>query len=121
MPEFLHTFACFNCSVAFKRPATNDTSTGSAHLPESQVMHLCPNCKHRMAFMGRNFAPPPKNNKSAWFAAKRLWEVGFRFVGSGYHTDPPLPKTKTEVETFILNNTEHCQRVGANQLWEDYA
>jgi DNA-directed RNA polymerase subunit RPC12/RpoP len=119
MTEFLHKFACFDCRVAFKRNATEDTPTGSAHQSESEIVHNCPNCGHRMAFMGRNFAAAPKADSSSWVAAKKLWEAGFRFVGSGYHSDPVLPRNRTEVDRFIEENPHHSQRVGSVQVWEN--
>lgn len=73
-----------------------------------------------MAFMGRNFATPPKANNSAWLAAKYLWEAGFRFSGSGYHTDPPLPRVKQEVAAFIEENPMHYQRIGSPNNWSKY-
>ena len=121
MTEFLHKFACFDCQVAFKRQAIQDTSSGSAHQSDSDIVHKCPNCGHRMAFMGRNFATPSKTDSSAWVAAKSLWEAGFRFVGSGYHSDPALPKSKSRVSAFIEQNPEHKQRVGTQQQWANYA
>lgn len=121
MTDFLHKFACFDCLVAFKRQAIEDTSTGSAHQADSEIIHKCPNCGHRMAFMGRNFAAPSKKDSSSWLAAQKLWESGFRFVGSGYHSDPALPRKKSEVEAFIEHNPEHKQKVGSKQLWLNYA
>jgi DNA-directed RNA polymerase subunit RPC12/RpoP len=119
--EFLHKFACFDCQVAFKRRAIEDTSSSSAHQADSEIIHKCPNCNHRMAFMGRNFATPSKANSSAWFAAKSLWEAGFRFVGSGAHSDSALPKSKAAVAEFIEQNSEHKQKVGNQQQWAKYA
>ncbi|WP_444891620.1 hypothetical protein [Microbulbifer sp. DLAB2-AA] len=120
MTEFLHKFACFDCQVAFKRRAIEDASSGSAHQSDSNIIHKCPNCAHRMAFMGRNFAAPSKADSSAWEAAKRLWEAGFRFVGSGYHSDPALPKSKSGISEFIDNNPAHKQKVGKQRRWADY-
>jgi len=121
MTEFLYKFACFECKVSFKRNATNDTVSGTAHLAESEVVHMCPNCGHRMAFMGRNFAAPKKSDSSAWQAAKGLWEAGFRYSGNGYHSDPALPKSKAQVELFISENPTHVQKIGIQQQWENYA
>ncbi|WP_444909435.1 hypothetical protein [Microbulbifer sp. TRSA005] len=73
-----------------------------------------------MAFMGRNFAAPSKADASAWEAAKRLWEAGFRFVGSGYHSDPLLPKSKSGISAFIEQNPEHKQRIGKQLEWAKY-
>jgi len=121
MAPFLHNFACFDCQVSFKRPATKDATTGSAHLAESELVHNCPNCGHRMAFMGRNFATPLKSDRSAWVAAKGLWEAGFRFSGSGYHSDAPLPRSKQAVVAFVEGNPKHVQRIGGQSKWTDYA
>lgn len=73
-----------------------------------------------MAFMGRNFATPPKSDSSAWVAAQSLWEAGFRFSGSGYHSDDPLPKTKQAVNAFIEQHPKHAQRIGQQNKWSDY-
>ncbi|GAB2891197.1 hypothetical protein ACCI51_03005 [Microbulbifer echini] len=121
MTEFLHKFACFDCQVAFKRQALEDASSGSAHQSDSDIIYKCPNCGHRMAFMGRNFAAPSKNDSSGWAAAKSLWEAGFRFVGNGYHDDPAFPKIKPDVNSFIEQNPEHKQRVGIKQQWKNYS
>lgn len=120
MTEFLHKFACFDCRVAFKRRATEYTSSGSAHQSDSDIVHMCPNCGHRMAFMGRNFSAPQKADSSTWSAVRSLWEAGFRFVGSGYHSDPALPQSKSDVSAFIESNPEHTQRVGTQQQWITY-
>src|SRR5690606_29564881 len=121
MTEYLYKFACFDCNVAFKRRATGDDSTNSAHKAESDIAHACPNCGHRMAFMGRNFSAPSKQDADAWGAAKALWEAGFRFSGSGFHSGPPLPKSKNEVRSFVLQNQNHAQKIGTEQRWENYA
>lgn len=121
MTEFLYKFACFDCQVAFKRQAIEDTASASAHQAESDIVHKCPNCNHRMAFMGRNFATPSKTDDSAWRAARTLWESGFRYVGSGFHPDPALPKTKSDAKSFVVENPKHAQRVGIEQLWNNYA
>jgi DNA-directed RNA polymerase subunit RPC12/RpoP len=120
MTQFLHNFACFDCQISFKRPATSNSATGSAHLAESELDHNCPNCGHKMAFMGRNFATPTKSNDSAWLAAKCLWEAGFRYSGSGYHSDPPLPRTKQEVFAFVEENPKHSQRISCPSNWSKY-
>ena len=121
MTEFLFKFACFDCLVSFKRQATNETATGSAHQADSEVDHKCPNCGRKMAFMGRNFAAPSRKDNSAWFAAKKLWEAGFRYVGSGYHSDPALPRSKAEVDAFIESNPKHKQKVATKKKWSEYS
>ena len=117
MTDFLYKFACFDCRVAFKRQALKEPEGNSAHVSESEIVHYCPNCGHEMAFMGRNFAAPSKSNASAWDAAKALWEAGFRYVGSGSHISPPLPRKKSEVASFISENPRHYQKVAACQSW----
>lgn len=71
--------------------------------------------------MGRNFATPPKSDRSAWAAAKGLWEAGFRFSGSGYHSDPALPRSKNEVASFVDANPKHVQKIGVQRKWSEYA
>lgn len=117
MTEFLYKFACFDCRVAFKRQALKDPKGHSAHVSESELEHYCPNCGHEMAFMGRNFAAPPKSDVSAWAAAQTLWEAGFRYVGSGSHVSPALPRRKSEVASFIQENPEHFQKVAVALAW----
>ena len=68
MTDFLHKFACFDCQIAFKRQAIEDVSSGSGHQSDSDIVHLRPNCGHRMAFMGRNFSTPSKADSSGWIA-----------------------------------------------------
>jgi len=121
MSEFLYKFACFDCRVAFKRRATENPSTGSAHQAEAEISHSCPNCDHRMAFLGRNFAAPPKQDASGWLAAKKLWESGYRYSGSGSHADPALPQKKADVASFVNKNPSHAQKIGIAQLWSNYA
>ena len=121
MVEFLYKFACFDCKIAFKRKAIKVAGNDSAHLADSDIAHACPNCGHRMAFMGRNFSAPSMIDKNAWEAAKVLWEAGFRFSGNGYHTDPALPRSKSEVHIFIIENPNHEQKIGSVQKWESYA
>jgi hypothetical protein len=74
-----------------------------------------------MAFMGRNFSTPSKSDLSAWSAAQYLWEAGFRFSGSGYHSDAALPRKKQEVEAFIQVNSQHSQKIGHQIKWSEYA
>lgn len=117
MTKILYKFACFDCHVAFKRRASDDYS-GVAHLAETEYVHPCPHCNRRMAFMGRNFVAPAKSDTSGWWAAKKLWEAGFRFVGNGYHADPALPRNKSEVDVFIQQNPRHALRVGPVGEWD---
>jgi hypothetical protein len=74
-----------------------------------------------MAFMGRNFATPPKSDKSAWLAAKGLWEAGFRYSRSGNQCDAPLPRSKQEVNLFVDSNPQHVQKIGTKNKWSEYA
>jgi len=120
MSDFLFKFSCFDCRVSFKRKATNKVEYFNAHLPETEIEQRCPNCGNRMAFMGRNFQSPTKNDTSSWKAAQLLWESGYRFVGSGFHNSPSLPRKKVEVENFIANNQEHHQKVAFASKWEQY-
>lgn len=121
MAEFLYKFACFDCHLAFKRKATLDKTEDTAHLSNSEITHKCPACQSNMAFMGRNFAPPPKSKKSEWVAARKLWEAGFRFCGSGYHTSPALPTKPNEVNCFISANPNHEQKVAIPTDWSNHA
>lgn len=73
-----------------------------------------------MAFMGRNFATPPKSDTSGWVAAKGLWEAGFCYSGSAYHNDAPLPRSKQEVNVFVVSNPKHVQIIGAENMWSEY-
>lgn len=118
--EFLHKFACFDCRVAFKRRATEESNTGTAWQAESELEHNCPNCGRKMAFLGRNFRAPKQSSKNKWQSAMLLWEAGFRYCGSGYHSDPVLPESKVETIDFIKNNPSHTQRIASSNCWETY-
>ena len=118
--EFLHKFACFDCNVAFKRPATEDSFSGTAWQAESELIHKCPNCTHKMAFMGRNFRVPKRSNKNKWMAAKLLWEAGFRYCGSGNQPSVTLPEVTSEIPEFIKNNMNHNQKIAKSNSWEQY-
>ncbi|CCN81245.1 hypothetical protein VIBNISFn27_110005 [Vibrio nigripulchritudo SFn27] len=118
--EFLHKFACFDCRVAFKRRATEKSDTGSAWQADSELAHRCPNCGHRMAFLGRNFRAPKQSDKQKWHAAKLLWEAGFRYCGSGSHKDPVLPESKVEAIEFVKANLKHSQKIAETNSWEKY-
>jgi len=120
MDRFLFKFACFDCRVSFKKAATNNIEQYNAHLPEAELSHNCMNCGNKMAFMGRQFQPPPKSDLSGWKSAQLLWEHGFRFVGNGFHSSPALPKKKADTLTFISENTEHNQKVSFSVDWEAY-
>ncbi|MDK1286283.1 hypothetical protein [Pseudoalteromonas umbrosa] len=119
--KFLYKFACFDCRVAFKRHATQELNTGSTWQADSEVVHNCPNCGRRMAFLGRNFRAPKQSDKNRWQSAMLLWEAGFRYCGSGYHDDPVLPESKAETIEFIKNNLSHSQRIASCIYWEGYS
>lgn len=118
--EFLHKFACFDCRVAFKRRATEESNTGTAWQAESELEHNYPNCGRKMAFLGRNFRAPKQSSKNKWQSAMLLWETGFRYCGSGYHSDPALPESKVETIDFITNNSSHTQKIAGSNCWETY-
>ncbi|MBO9492379.1 hypothetical protein J7384_18600 [Endozoicomonas sp. G2_1] len=118
--EFLHKFACFDCRVAFKRRVIEESHTGTAWQADSKLVHTCPNCGRRMAFLGRNFRAPRQSHKNKWQSVMLLWEAGFRYCGSGYHEDPALPESKAETIEFIKNNINHIQKIAGGKCWEKY-
>lgn len=98
--DYLSHYACFSCRKSFKQDPLNES------LP-----HTCPDCSEELHDMGRNFRPPKKSDKNAWKVAQRLYDAGFRFFGSGSHTDPELPTSLREVDQFIADNPEHYLRI----------
>jgi len=98
--DYLSHYACFTCKKSFKQDPLN------ASLP-----HICPECSGELRDMGRNFRPPKKAAKNAWEVVRRLHEAGFRFFGSGSHSDPDLPASLREVDQFIANNLNHYLRI----------
>lgn len=118
--EFLYKFACFDCQIAFKKPATLDSDLKTAWLADSELAHKCPKCDHKMAFMGRNFRTPKKSERSKWLAAKLLWEAGFRYCGNGYHEDPALPEDRVYASQFLKQHKKHTQKIAEKQVWESY-
>jgi hypothetical protein len=99
-PEYLSHFACFDCRKSFKQDPLDES-----------LSHTCPDCTEALHDMGRNFRPPKKTDKKSWEVARRLYDAGFRFFGSGSHTDPDLPTSLREVDQFILDNPDHYLRV----------
>ena len=99
--EYRSHYACIDCCKSFKQDPLNDA------LP-----HSCPNCSGKLHDMGRNFRPPKKTDKKAWEVARRLYAAGFRFFGSGSHTDPDLPTDLRDVDQFIAKNPNHYLRIG---------
>jgi DNA-directed RNA polymerase subunit RPC12/RpoP len=98
--DYLSHYACFNCRKSFKQDPLNES------LP-----HTCAECSAELHDMGRNFRPPRKSDKNAWEVARRLYGAGFRFFGSGSHSDPDLPTALREVEQFIADNPNHYLRI----------
>lgn len=98
--DYLSHFSCFSCRKSFKQDP----------LDESRP-HSCPDCSGNLHDMGRNFRPPKKSAENAWDVARRLYDAGFRFFGSGSHSDPDLPTTLREVDQFIADNTQHYLRI----------
>ncbi len=114
--DFLYHFACFYCNNSFKRPAVNGAPSDSAHRTESEVKHRCPKCNALMAFMGRQFRPPKKQDKEEWLVIRALWEAGFRFTGNG-QSQPVLPQKKSEINDFLQENQNHNLRTCSPQKW----
>jgi hypothetical protein len=98
--DYLSHFACFACRKSFKQDPLNES-----------LAHACPECSGELRDMGRNFRPPRKSAKNAWEVARRLYEAGFRFFGSGSHSDPDLPTSLREVDQFIADNPNHYLRI----------
>jgi predicted nucleic acid-binding Zn ribbon protein len=99
-PDYLSHYACFACCKSFKQDAMS-----SSH------RHICPECLGDLHDMGRNFRPPRKAAKASWEVARRLYGAGFRFFGSGSHSDPALPTSLREVDQFIADNPNHYLRI----------
>ena len=92
-------FACFDCRVAIKRD-------------QDEYTIVCPTCKGTMYHMGWSFHAPKKREKDQWKKVQWLFAEGFRFYGSGWRTDIPLPKKYQEVKQFIKDNPSHALRTG---------
>ncbi|MGF1727030.1 hypothetical protein L4D12_20370 [Photobacterium nomapromontoriensis] len=106
--------------MAFKRRATEKSNTGTAWQAESELVHKCPNCGRKMAFLGRNFRAPKQADKNKWYAAQLLWEAGFRYCGNGHHEGPALPESKVHTINFIQTNLKHPQKIAETNSWEKY-
>lgn len=98
--EYLSHYACFACRKSFKQDPWNES-----------LSHKCPECSEELHDMGRNFRPPKKLDKNSWEVVRRLYQAGFRFFGSGSHSDPDLPTMLSEVEQFVNENPNHYLRV----------
>ena len=51
------------------------------------------------------------DDKKQWEKVLRLYAAGFRFIGSGNHDEPDLPKALRDVGAFIRANSNHVLRV----------
>ena len=98
--KYLSHFACFACRKSFKQDPLNES-----------VPHVCPECSGALHDMGRNFRPPNKSATDAWEVARQLFDAGFRFFGSGSHSDSDLPSSLREVGQFITDNPNHYLRI----------
>jgi len=100
-PEYLIPFACFVCRKSFKKP-----------VPDGEYEHSCSECDSPMYEMGRNFSAPKKEDHKQWRKVQLLYAHGFRFVGSGNHNGPNIPKTLADVELFLpQGKTPHKLRL----------
>jgi DNA-directed RNA polymerase subunit RPC12/RpoP len=97
--EYLSHYACFDCRKSFKQNPI-----------ESDHPHVCPDCAEKLSDMGRDFRPPRKAAKDSWEVARRLYDAGFRFFGSGSHSCPELPTKLNEVDEFIRAHPFHSLR-----------
>ena len=98
--EYLVPHACFHCRKSFKLRDSNEAEP-----------RRCPQCDQALYWMGRSFRPPKMDDKKQWEKVLKLYAAGFRFIGSGNHDEPDLPKTLREVDGFIQANPSHILRV----------
>ncbi|MCM0148084.1 hypothetical protein [Photobacterium galatheae] len=115
----LYPFACFECQVTFQRAARISSNDYSAWLSVSERNHVCPNCGHALAFMGRNFRSPNRQSNKQWRAVRYLWESGFRYVGSGSHGAPALPESLSAARQFVADHPDHVQKACPPQRWNE--
>lgn len=101
-PKYLVAHACFECRRSMK----------VVPRPADQSQPRCPECGAVAYWMGRTFRAPRRDNLEQWAKVMALYAHGFRFVGSGSHSDPPMPKRLREVEGFVRANPKHRCRVG---------
>ena len=96
---YLVPHACFHCRKSFKLTKSNETE-----------LRRCPQCGQSLYWMGRNFRPPKMDDKKQWEKVLKLYAAGFRFIGSGNHDEPDLPKALRDVDAFIRANSNHVLR-----------
>lgn len=97
---YLVPHACFSCRKSFRL----SVDSGDAE-------KVCPECSGTLYEMGRNFRAPKKSDAQQWKKVKRLYEAGFRFIGSGAHDVPRLPEKLSDVESFLEENPRHPLKV----------
>lgn len=64
MGAIRYTYACLDCRRSWKGGRFEGVDFGNADKSIGTVH--CPECKAPGRDMGRNFKPPPRNNKSQW-------------------------------------------------------
>lgn len=101
-PEYLVAHACFACRRSMK----------VVPQPLDQPQPRCPECGAVAHWMGRTFRAPRRDDLEQWAKVIALYAHGFRFVGSGSHDGPALPKRLREVEEFVRANPSHRCRIG---------
>ena len=69
--------ACFRCRKAFKKTLQPHPPTLLQEIP-------CPQCGRALAFVGRYFKAPPRQNIKQWRKVELLYENGWR--ADGYQT-----------------------------------
>jgi hypothetical protein len=67
-------FVCFKCRKAFKKGPQFSAPTLLHETP-------CPQCGRALAFVGRYFKAPPRQNLKQWRKVQLLYESGWRADG----------------------------------------
>ena len=61
----------------------------------------CPTCREPMVAMGRDFAPPRKQNHNQWRKLELLIAAGINFRGCGCSGPGPRPRTLADTKRYL--------------------
>ena len=87
----LSQHVCFSCRKVFKKPHEYAFLKKDEE-PFQRTVHLCPECKRPMAYMGYKFRAPPKANIKEWKRIEEGVKLGAEWQIRTKRKEEPQPK-----------------------------